>query len=66
MTEYQDIQARINYGTSEWYFIGFSGENEDGWKVYQTDNGDLFAVDTKSDDIAFEVYDEDGIFTVYP
>ena len=65
MSEYQDIQATKTYNTTEWHFVGFGGENEDGWRVYQTNNGDLFAVDAESDRMSFEVYNEDGIFIIY-
>jgi hypothetical protein len=57
MTEAQDIKASKELGTEQWYFVGFDGTNEDGeHKIYETDKGDLFAVNQKTGKMSFEVY----------
>ena len=65
MSEYQDIQAVKEYGTSEWSYVG-QDEECGRLKVYQTNSGELFAIDPDSETaISFEVYEDEGIFTVY-
>jgi len=62
MTEEQDIQVVAELGTDTWYFI----EEQGKYKIYQTDNNQLFALDTESETkIHFEVYEENGEFQVY-
>ena len=68
MTEYQDKQATREMGTSEWSFVGHpyeEGIEDESWRVYQTESGELFAVDTQSDRMSFEVYENEGEFLVY-
>ena len=64
MTEYQDKIATRELGTSEWFYIG---DTEDGKsRVYQTNNGDMFATSTEDDRISFEVYmNDEGEFLAY-
>ena len=69
MTEYQDIQATRHLNTNEFYFIGHpyeDGVEDETWSIYQTDGGEMFAVDNHSDKMSFEVYTTDeGEFLVY-
>jgi len=65
MTEHQDTKVTEELGTSSWSFVGQEGKNEDGWKVYQTASGKLFAVCPEGTGVSFEVYEEDGYFIRY-
>jgi len=64
MTEYQDITATNELNTTNWYYVGTS-RDDNNWEVFQTNRGELFAIDTNSDNITFEVYEEDAEFLVY-
>ena len=66
MTEYQELQVIDTLGTENWVYVGNEGENDDGWKVYQTDRNELFAVCPDGRKVSFEVYtQEDGSFERY-
>ena len=67
MTEYQEVKASKELGTESWFFVGYAGkeEREDGWKVYQTNSGVLFAACPDGTKMSFEVYSEDNVFLVY-
>jgi len=69
MTEKQDKIVQKELGTSNWSFVGFASDddgNEDGnCKVYQTSRNDFFAIRKNSDKVFFDVYEDNGVFTVY-
>ena len=62
MTEKQDTKITKHFNTSIWYYLG----DKDNWKIYETCNGDLFAISKISEKVSFEVYhDEDEEFIIY-
>ena len=69
MTEKQDKKVCKELGESKWCFVGHP-TNEDGnedmqCNIYQTNKGVLFAANVQNEKVFFEVYEEDGVFTVY-
>jgi len=65
MSEYQDLTAVQELGTENWVFVGVGSNNEE-WTIYETNNGELFAINTENEyGITFDVYEENGEFLVY-
>lgn len=61
MTEKQDVKITKYFGTSQWYYLGDYGY----WKVYETHDGDLFAVSTTSNKVSYDVsYGDDEDFII--
>jgi len=67
MTSRQAKMVTEELETSSWSLVGFAsdedGEENEKCKVYQADTNRLFAI--YGDRVFFEVYEEDGRFTVY-
>jgi len=66
MSENQEMEVINTLDTHDWIYVGNEGEDDDGWKVYETSRHELFAVSPDGRKVSFEVYtDEDGSFIVY-